>query len=206
MVRIVLDEVDGLFQADADDPLGEVLAGIESYLASAGRVLSSVRVDGKELGPPEQVLLERSPVSSFAKVELESITAAALALDTLVEVKEHLPRLIQGLRRAARLSQAGRFPEAAAAFTDACEVWVTLLSAMEKATAVLGTGAERLRPRLDEVSALFVKGRDAVAAADSAALADIAAFELAPRVASLLEGLRELACEMKRRFAAGDGG
>ena len=92
MTRIVVDGVDRSATAD-HRTWGELLAKIESELASAGQAVTATRFDGVETPTYRRAEQLAQPLESLASIEIETVPTAALLRQGLSEAAGALETL-----------------------------------------------------------------------------------------------------------------
>jgi len=163
--------------------LDELLGGAQAHLASSGRVVVDVVIDGEtldgeQLDQPDQVTTEGR------EVRLYTAEARALAVDTLKQVRQRLTEANQHQHEASRLLQQDQPAEAMQHVSQAIEVWLQTQQAVQHSAALLQLDLNAMKVDGQAVSAIIQALADqlnqlkaSLNDGDTVGLADALAYE-----------------------------
>lgn len=163
----------------AGDSLGSVLSAATNHLASSGRIVVEVLVDGQNLVGDELVSRQSAGVEQ-AEVRLYSADPRVLGGETLDQVRRLLGEARQAQQEAAELIMQDRQADAMQRVVAAVDGWRQAQDAILNTTRLVGINldeqqfsgeplSQKIKSLLDQIKELksLIEGRDFVALADS---------------------------------------
>ncbi|MDR2490980.1 MAG: hypothetical protein LBD20_06215 [Spirochaetaceae bacterium] len=88
LMDIYIDGKDANITLDTEKTLGDVLAGISEYLEHSGFLISAVELDGTTADGEAVAGLFQQPLSNVHKLNVQTRTAAEMALDALLQTQD----------------------------------------------------------------------------------------------------------------------
>jgi hypothetical protein len=168
--------------------LAEILAAATDGLAGDGRVVVEVQLNGKvlngdELGEHRDTLLDD------AELRLTSADPRALAVSTLLQVRDVLPHAGELHEQAAEKFQQDNPTEALKYVAEAIEVWMQVQEAVLGSAGILSLSLDEVKvdgePMTGFTEELIGKLhglKDLITAGDTVGMADALAYEWPPLV------------------------
>ena len=175
-------KVDGKNQEDkfSAKTAGKLLSEMRQAVTSAGRVITSIEVDGKELSQAEEKKMASARVKEFNLIEVRTAEPRELCLATLQEVGRHIQPIIDESARIASLIDTGKEVQAFERILPCLEVWSAILAAVQKIAALMQVDVKQIssaqEPLSESVGALVrflqclktsIDGQDLVAVRDA---------------------------------------
>ncbi len=167
------------FTLEAEERLGQVVAGVQQWLGGQGCFLHALAADGEELSAATRQRWSERPVASVEKLEVSARSLGDLHL-AIAEQLERLRPMAARLAEVPLQLSTGRDREAMAAvcgLSDAMGALLPLVALLPREAA-----REELFRDLNAVLRDLVA---ALEARDTVLTGDLAEYEVAPR----LEGL-----------------
>lgn len=164
------------------DAIGTVVAA-NTYLKERGRVILSVKADGREVAAEELPGL-----SQVSRLEITSENVVELVQRSFEELDEVLLELPKVCHSLAAVFQGDAPSEGYEPFEKLAEIWGTVKSQELLIAGVLGCSLEDMRidgmPVLrmhEELNRYLEEAADAIRTGDCVLLGDLLEYELAPR-------------------------
>jgi hypothetical protein len=180
--------------------LRELLQDVRSRVRSEGRIVVSVTLDGAALGSEKERELGEQAPGAAARLEFRTADAAEFSRETLAGLIAETGQVERLHDEAAEKVIAGRYDDALATFEACFRGWSLLSGAVRDILSLVPVDLAKLDAAGEPASARIrkvVEGlelfRKAFAARDVVRIADVAQYELRPRVAdwrAVLEALR----------------
>jgi len=82
-MQVYLDDEPFDPQTDAQTTVGDVVEEVKGHLPTQQRMLVAIRCDGEEIASEKLKDVLASPIGSYAKVELATMSPRQLAVDAL---------------------------------------------------------------------------------------------------------------------------
>jgi hypothetical protein len=168
--------------------LAELIASASKHLADDGRVVVEVMLDGSVLNADEMGQRRNSPLDD-AEVRMVSADPRALAVSTLYQVRDLLPKATQLHEQAAEFLQQDNPSEALKLLAEVIEVWLQTQEAVLGSAGVVGLSLDAVKVDdvpmsdfTDELIKMLQGLKDLIVAGDTVALADTLAYEWPPIV------------------------
>ncbi len=165
------------------ESLTEILASASEGLAADGRVVVEVMVDGKVIAGDALGDHQNAPLGD-TEVRLTTADPKALAVSTLMQVREQLPLAGTLHEQAAEQLQADNPTEALQHIAEAIEVWMMTQEAVMGSAGVVGLELDAVKVDGEPMSAFTeeliqqLHGlKDLITSKDTVALADTLAYE-----------------------------
>jgi hypothetical protein len=183
-VQIYLDDTASAFTTTGDAPLATLIAEAKAKVAPQGRMLVGIQCDGLDVTGEDFTKYLVRPVQTYARIDLQSADAAALATDglqtarALIESTETaIPGIVQQL---AEGDLAGAMPQ----LGECCRAWLQIhegicnVATLRKIdpAAAQADGVSMLE-RLAVPGARLKQLRDALEAKDLVLVSDVLAYE-----------------------------
>ena len=179
-MAIYLDDQPAQLQGDH---LGEVLTKASESLAVDGRVLVEVKIDGEVITGEDLDKHQASQIDQ-SEIHLASADRKELAVTTLTQVREQLPRAGALHEQAAEELQADNPAEALTYIAESIEVWMMTQEAVLGSAGVVGLGLDEVKVNGEPMSGFTeeliqqLHGlKDLITSKDTVALADALAYE-----------------------------
>ena len=198
---ISVDGKTDVIAAGKGDSLREVIRQLSSKLSNSNRSILSARADGQPVFIPENRELLDKKVDEIALLEVETIDVRTQAENALGEIKNHLPGLSKAIIDATKSIQAGDVLKGYKSLATCADVLNLIVHVMDEVRAMLGMDLNTVHmdgstvsEQLEDVRKVLRDARSALDANDTAAVADLMQYELAPRVGKLdavIETLRK---------------
>jgi len=87
--------------AEASTSFHDFMTTVAQAVGQDGHVISSLRVDGREISEAEEQNLKNSPVNGMGAIEVMTASPADLAYETLDTLSQYVDRLVASIERAA---------------------------------------------------------------------------------------------------------
>lgn len=139
-------QVDGSRQEVQPLPatIGQLVSELRGAVTTAGKVVISVTVDGREMNEGEEVRISAQPVEEFANVSVLTAEPRVLCIETLEEVSRHVEPVIDECNRIADLIDAGKEAPAFERIVPCMEVWGAILGAVQKIAVLMEIDLENV--------------------------------------------------------------
>ena len=167
---------------DGDD-LGQVLAAAGSVLGDSGRIVVEVSLNGQTIGGSEIEARGNEAVGD-GELRLYSANPHDLARSTLEALMDQLDRAVGHQNEAAELIHRDEQQPAMVALGQAIDIWQQTYAAVMQTAGVLALDVQGLcvgdraaTDVLGDLAGQLGALRDAIAGADSVAVADALAYE-----------------------------
>ncbi len=168
--------------------LAELITSATKHLADDGRVVVEVILDGSVLNADEMNQRKDNPLED-TEVRMISADPRALAVSTLHQVRDQLPKAISLHEQAAELLQQDNPTEALKILAEVIGVWMQTQEAVLGSAGVVGLELDQVKvddqPMSDFTDELIKQLQDLkelIVAGDTVALADAQAYEWPPIV------------------------
>lgn len=171
--------------------LAELIAETERQAARGEpSVVVSVEIDGEPLGPD---LLDAPETVGFgpqSRVELVLRPSREVALGVLAQGADYCVRIVAAIADAAELARAGRTEPASRLLADILDSLSVLTGITCSIAAVLPEEARALAELQSEIQPWLEQMLEAQSVEDPIRLADLLEYEIAPRIESWGEAMR----------------
>jgi len=203
-MRIIVDKMEDLLNVEGDGTVEELIAQAQAFILSNGRVITSIRVDGKEVFPNTGNGLLKKDIKEVNSVEITTTSQKELAVETLVEVYSLLGRLQGSLGNVVDNIRRGKVGDAMVWLRECLDGWRIVAEASEKALALLTAIIPGIELPLEDMIRqntkainLLREASSALSRRDMVYLADLIEYELMPLVEDREEALRQIGEELK---------
>lgn len=168
--------------------LGELIASATKHLIVDRRVVVEVMLDGSVLNADA---LDKCQDNALDDVEVRLISAdpGALAVSTLYQIRDQLPKATTLHEQAAEFLQQDNPTEALKVLAEAIGVWMQTQEAVLGSAGVVGLGLDDVKVGdepmsnfTDELIKQLQNLKELIIAGDTVALADALAYEWPPIV------------------------
>ncbi len=175
-------EITGL---ESDATLGALIDSTRAQALSAGRIIFTIRCDGKEVEPDRLEVAMSRPACEFREIALITGDAREAVLDALEKTRAAFVDTFAGVKQAAQDLASGNMARGMAGIVDCVGVWAHVHEAIVSGGPLLGVDFEQLvlrkRHILDSLNDLSAKLRDmkqAIESRDNVLLGDMLRYEM----------------------------
>lgn len=166
-------------QSGAGRTLADELAALQRELGSAGRSITAVLLDGRELSPAEEEALLSRGAAEGSRIEVRTADSREWGRHGLGEAASALLQLADQFRAAADDFRAARMADGLERLNGAIAGYGQVVKALITAAQLAGAAPPAdLRRELEAVTAGMRELSVAVGQADGVAAADLAEYEL----------------------------
>lgn len=206
-MRLNIDCDSGFAIHEETTSLSGALVEISEHLREQGRSILKIIVDGQDI-PPEDlsVIIGDKSVGDVQAVEIQSEDNAKLAVESIREISEVLPELPAACQSLAEVFQTEPPEEGFEKFEEFAQIWTIIKLREEQIASSLRFDMDALRIEektltecAGEVTDKLARAYELVEAADTAALSDLLAYELAPLAEREAEVIALLQAELDKR-------
>lgn len=128
----------GAVKAKDGTTVAEVVQQIGDETARDHKLVTGVRVDGKDYPIPDDPALAQVPVSEVETLELVTEPSRKVAIRVLYDAGRHIPRVGEGLVRVSEQIQSRELQGAMRLFTECLTTWEDLNQGIQNAAATVG--------------------------------------------------------------------
>lgn len=194
------EDVDGA--ATVEDALQQV----QAEFGPLGRMVVSVRCDGKEIPANEMAKTLVQPIDSFERVDVVTGTKEGLVIEAMTQATACIGDTEETCKKVAELLKQGDTVEATQMLGKCLLVWQQIHEAVGKSIEMLSldpdgitAGGESLIDIVARPKTALLEMRDALQAQDYVLLADILEFEISEAIESWRTIIAELHREAEHR-------
>lgn len=101
MERLTINGIETQVTLGADTPFASLMDLVKENMVDSGHLISSVRVDGRELGEADELDLADVPLQELSQVDITSTEPLNLAMETLETLSVFTDQLIELCAHAA---------------------------------------------------------------------------------------------------------
>jgi len=168
--------------------LGNLISSINREMAEAGKVVSTLRINGEEFFGDENELVLRGDMGP-TRIEITTDTPSNLAMQTLASGQEYIEDMRDFLLKTVDMFRTGQEQKAKEYFLESVEGLQWLVKMVGYISQILRIdfksmlydGAS-LSKSVDELNQIFLDIISAQEHADSVLIADLLEYELAPQM------------------------
>ena len=190
----------------------DALQQVQAEFGRLGRVVVSVRCDGKEIPANEMAQTLVKPIESFERVDVLTGTKEGLVLEAMTQASACIADTEETCKLVAELLKQGDTAEATKTLGRCLKVWQQIHEAVAKSIEMLGLDLDGVTSEGETLIAVITKPkrallemRDALQAKDYVLLADILEFEFTEAMESWRTIIAELHREAEQRKDSADG-
>ena len=184
-MQVYLDDEPFDPQTDAQTTVGDVVEEVKGHLPTQQRMLVAIRCDGEEIASEKLKDVLASPIGSYAKVELATMSPRQLAVDALEGAAALFGETSGMTREVVELLNQGQTPRAMKLLGSCLEAWNQAGDSVRRTAQLLSLDLDAMQveqqplPELFDVLREQLNGvKEAIEGRDYVLLADILQYEL----------------------------
>jgi len=184
-MQVYLDDEPFDPQTDAQTTVGDVVEEVKGHLPTQQRMLVAIRCDGEEIASEKLEDVLASPIGSYAKVELATMSPRQLAVDALEGAAALFGETSGMTREVVELLNQGQTPRAMKLLGSCLEAWNQAGDSVRRTAQLLSLDLDAMQveqqplPELFDVLREQLNGvKEAIEGRDYVLLADILQYEL----------------------------
>lgn len=206
-MQIIIDGFSDLVMVEGKETLGEVFSWLNQYIKDNHRVITRVRLEGKNITEKERKGLEEKRVGEFKRLELVTSYPWQLAVGALGEIGQRLPSLAKGLKKVAFLVQTDDCSVAFSLLGDCIDTWKWIVEVLQRVEKMLGLDysliffkGKSLSEKIGGIVGILEDTNQSLKNNDFLQLAGLLEYELAPSIEEQGKIVRKILQEVQQRL------
>jgi hypothetical protein len=189
MVEVIIDRQKNRFIPSSGASIDRVVSEMRSYIASQGRVIINVLLDGATLSGELLRDLVGRDAKEFGMLEVQTADPVELSISIIDELKPMLSTLEKQHQEASSLIQAGELPKALDLLHVCFIKWSTFFNAIRGISiitkidpGVYKIDQEPIQQKFERLQNTLVSFQDAFKNRDVLKIGDVIEYELKPLI------------------------
>lgn len=203
-MKITIDGVEVILAGEDISDFGSLMKRLETEHLPPGRVITTLKLNDELLNEDQEIAFGVSPVSDIESIEIETSRAKDLAIESLMDYQDYLPKLSEQFERCAKEFRGGDRQKAFRLFSSSIEFISAFLDILDHVRRVFLIDYAKiqcgdktmmdLNLRMHELAKEILETSEST---DWTHLADLLDFELSPLLFEWMAEIPELIKEIE---------